>query len=81
MHVRVFQNPCALGNLLVVCQSRLFHSNVDLVWDLGAECFHVFYVGYGEDLYVEGSPLINYIEKNRKRPVVFMRARSKQFDP
>jgi len=75
MHVCVFQNPCALGNLLVVHQFRLFLSNVDLVWDVGIEWFHVFYVGSGEDIYVEGSPLINYIEKNLKRLVVFMRMR------
>ncbi len=61
-------------------QSRLFHSNVDVVWDVEIECFHTFYVGSGEDVYVEGSPLVSYIENNLKRLVVLMRVRSKQFD-
>jgi hypothetical protein len=49
-----------------VHQSRLFHSNVDVVWDVEIECFHIFYVGSGEDVYIEGSPLVNYIENNLK---------------
>jgi hypothetical protein len=80
LHVCVFQDPCALGNLLVVHQSKLFHSNVDVVWDVEIECFRVFYVGSREDVYVEGSPLVSYIENNLKRSVVLMRVRSTQFD-
>jgi hypothetical protein len=75
LHVHVFQNLCALGNLLVVHQSKLFHSNVDVVWDVEIECFCVFYVGSGEDVYVEGNPLASYIENNLKWPVVHMRVR------
>jgi hypothetical protein len=67
----------ALGNLLVVCQYRLFHSNVGVVRDVGIKCFCVFHVGFGEDIYVKESPLINHIENNLKWLVVFMRVRSK----
>ncbi len=76
LHVFVLQDPCAFGNLLVVRQSKLFHSNVDVVWDVGTKCFCVFYVGSREDVYVEGSPLVSYIENNLKQPVVLMRMRS-----
>jgi hypothetical protein len=56
-----------------VHQSKLFHSNVDVVWDVEIECFHIFYVGAWEDVYVEGSPLVSYIENNLKWPMVLMR--------
>ncbi len=62
---------------LVVCQSRLFHSSVGVVWDVGIECFCVFHVGFGEDFCVEGRPLVSHIENNLKWPVVFMKVRSK----
>jgi hypothetical protein len=75
MHVCVIQNPCALVNLLVVCQSRLFHSSVGVVRDVGTKCFRVFHVGFGEDICVEGSPLVNHIENNLKWPVVLMKVR------
>ncbi len=64
--------------LLVVCQSKLFHSNVGVVWDVGTECFHVFHVGFGEDVCVEGSPLVNHIDNNLKWPAVLMKMRSKR---
>jgi hypothetical protein len=41
----------------------------------------VFLVGIGDDICVEGSPLVCHIEKNLKRPVVLTRVRSKRFDP
>jgi hypothetical protein len=75
LHVNVFQDLCALGNLLVVCQSRLFHSNVGVVWDVGTKCFCVFHVRFGEDIYVEGSLMVSHIENNLKWPVVFMKVR------
>jgi hypothetical protein len=81
MHVCVFQDPCAPGNLLVVCQSKLFHSSVGVVWDVGTECFHVFHVGFGEDFCVEGRLLVGHIENNLKWLVVLMRVRSKRSDP
>ncbi len=77
----MFQDLCALGNLLVVCQSRLFHSTIGVVWDVETKCFCVFHVGYGEDIYVEGSPLVSHIENNLKWPMVLMRRRLKQYDP
>jgi hypothetical protein len=64
-----------------VCQSKLFHSNVNVVWDVGTKCFHVFHVGSEEDVYVERSPLVNHIfENNVKWPMVLMRMRSKRSD-
>jgi hypothetical protein len=81
LHAQVFQDLCAFKNLLVVCQSKLFHSNVGVVWDVGIECFCIFHVGSREDVYVDGSPLVNNIENNLKWLVVFMRVTSKQFDP
>jgi hypothetical protein len=78
MYVCVFQDLCALGNLLVVCQSKLFRSNVGVVWDVGTEYFHVFYVGFGEDIYVERSPFVSHIENNLKWPVVLMKMKSKR---
>jgi hypothetical protein len=78
LHVRVFQDPCVLGNLLVMCQSKLFHSSVAIVWDVGIECFHVIHVGFGEDVCVERSPLVSHIENNLKWPMVLVLVRSKQ---
>ncbi len=70
----MFQDSCALGNLLVVyCQSRLFHSSVGVVWDVGIECFRVFHVE--EDVCVERSLLVSHIENNLKQLVVFMKVR------
>jgi hypothetical protein len=34
-------------------------------------------VGFREDVYVEGSPLVSHIENNLKWPEVFMKMRSK----
>jgi hypothetical protein len=50
------------------------------VWDVEIEFFHVFYVGSGEDVYVEGIPLVSYIENNLKLPMVLMRVRLERFD-
>jgi hypothetical protein len=81
LHVRVFQDPCALGNLLVMCQSKVFHPSVVIVcsvvivWDVGIECFHVFHVGFGEDICVEGSPLVSHIENNLKWPMVLVKSK------
>jgi hypothetical protein len=76
LHVHVFQNLCAIGNLLVVCQSKLFHSSVGVVWDVGTKCFCVSHVGFGEDIYVEGSLMVNQIVNNLKWPMVFMKVTS-----
>jgi hypothetical protein len=78
LHVCVFQGPCAPGNLMVMCQSKLFHSSVAIAWNVGTECFHVFHVGFGEDVCLEGSPLVNHIDNNLKWPMVLVRVRSKQ---
>jgi hypothetical protein len=67
MHVHVFQDPCAIGCMLVVCQYMLFHSSIGVVWDVGTECFWVFHVGYREEIYVEGNPLASHIENNVKQ--------------
>jgi hypothetical protein len=56
----VFQDLCALRNLLVVCQSKSFHSIIGVVWAVGTECFCVFHVGFGKDVCVNGSPLVNH---------------------
>ncbi len=58
-----------------LCQSKLFYSSVGVLWDVGTKCFHVFHVGSGEDVCVNGSPLVNHIENNLKWLVVFMRMR------
>lgn len=44
----------ALGNLLVMCQFRLFHSSVDIVWDVGIECSHVFMWVLGKMFMLKG---------------------------
>lgn len=36
---------------------------------------------FGEDICVEGSPLVCHIENNLKWPMALMRVRSKRFDP
>ncbi len=66
----MFQDPCALGYMLVVYQYRLFHSSIGVVWDVGTKCFCVFHVGSREEIYVEGNPLVSHIENNLKQPVV-----------
>ncbi len=43
--------------------------------------FLCFYVGYGEDVYVEKSPMVNHIENNLKRPVVLMIVKSEWSNP
>jgi hypothetical protein len=53
----------------------LFHSNVGVVWDVGTKRFHVFHVGYGEDVYVDGSPLVNHIDNNLKWLVALMKVK------
>jgi hypothetical protein len=58
----------------------LFHSNVGVEWDVGIECFRVFHVGFGEDIYVDGSPMVNHIENNLKWSVVFMKMRLERSD-
>ncbi len=65
-----------LGNCWL-CVNPGFHSNVYVVWDVGTKSFRVFYVGFREDVYVEGSPLVSHIENNLKWPEVFMKMRSK----
>jgi hypothetical protein len=40
-----------------------------------------FYVGFGEDSYVERSPLVNHIENNLKWLVVLMKMRLEQSNP
>jgi len=40
-----------------------------------------FYVGFGEDIYVERSPLVSHIENNLKWPVVLMKVKLERFDP
>ncbi len=45
---------------------------------LGLKCFHVFHVGFGEDVCVEGSPSVSHIENNLKWPMVLVLVRSKQ---
>jgi hypothetical protein len=75
LHVHVFQDLCALRNLLVVCQSRLFHSSVGVVWDVGTKCFCVSRAGFGEDIYVEGNHMVSHIVNNLKWPMVFMKVR------
>ncbi len=47
-------------------------------WDWVFSCF---YVGYGEDIYVERSPLVSHTEINLKWLVVLMRVRSKWSNP
>jgi hypothetical protein len=47
---------------------------------LKLSAFVFFYVGSREDVYVEGSPLVSYIENNLKWSMVLMRVRSTQFD-
>ncbi len=64
-----------------LCQPRLFHSNINVVWDVGTKCFCVFHVGSKEDICVERSHLVNHIENNLKRPMVLMRMRSEQSNP
>jgi hypothetical protein len=64
--------------LMVMCQSKLFHSSIVVVWNVGTKCFHVFHVGFGEAVCVEGSPLVNHIDNNLKWPMVLVRVRSKQ---
>jgi hypothetical protein len=76
----MFHYPCALGNLLVVCQSKLFHSSVGVVWDVGTKCFFVFHVDSREDIYVEGSPMVNHIENNLKQRMMLMKVKLKQFN-
>jgi hypothetical protein len=66
LHVHVFQDLCALVNLLVVCQSNLFHSSVGVVWDVATECFFIFHVGSKENVCVEGNLLVNHIDNNLK---------------
>jgi hypothetical protein len=73
MHVCVFQDSCALGNLLVVCQSKLFHSNGGVVWDLGSSAFVFFTWVLEKTFCVEGRPLVSHIENNLKWPMVLMR--------
>ncbi len=68
--------PVPLGSCWL-CVNPSFHSNVYVVWDVGTKCFRVFYVGFREDVYVEGSPLVSHIENNLKWPEVFMKMRSK----
>jgi hypothetical protein len=77
LHVHVVQD-LYIGNLMVMCQSKLFHYSVVVVWNVGIECFHVFHVGFGEDVCVEGNPLVNHIDNNLKWPMVLVRVRSKQ---
>lgn len=43
--------------------------------------FCVFFMVFGEDICVEGSPLVCHIENNLKWPMALMRVRSKRFDP
>jgi hypothetical protein len=43
--------------------------------------FLCFYVGFGEDIYVERSPLVSHIENNLKWLVVLMRVRLERSDP
>jgi len=54
LHVCVFQDLCALGNLLVVCQSKSFHSSVGVVWDVGTKCFLFFMWVLGKTFVLKG---------------------------
>jgi len=40
----------------------------------------VFFVCFGEDICVGGSPLVYHIENNLKQPMVLMRVRLERFD-